>query len=624
MYVRRPSPIWARTIWLFCAVLACACQSPPVSPRVPAAPRAAAVVAPAATHDAPVAASLPNAVPPPSWRFLPGSTPAAVRAAHYLVDSDSALASRVGADVLAAGGNASDATVAVAFALAVVYPEAGNLGGGGFAVVRAADGTRAALDFRETAPQRAQRDMFFAKKPKSRAGVNAPASAGPSDASRVGLLASGVPGSVAGLWALHQRFGSRPWAELLAPAIALAEHGFAVDAETARSLSDAHAKLKRFPASKALFFPGGKALSAGELSHNPELAKVLRRIAAQGRDGFYKGETARLITNEMARGAGLITLSDLAGYEAKWRAPIEFEYRGQTVVSMPPPSSGGVALALIANILKGYPIRDLGWHSTEHLHLLAEAMRRAFADRNELLGDPDFVKVPLGQLLSAEYGAERRATISERATPSSSVRPGLPTPEGTQTTHFSVVDEHGAAVALTTSINDFFGSGVTVSGAGFLLNDEMDDFATQPGAPNLYGLVQGAANAIAPGKRMLSSMAPTLVLDADGAVRVVAGARGGPRIISATWQVISNIVDFGFSSEQAVDAPRIHQQWQPDEVACEKDGFSPEQLGALEALGYKIHLVDDIANSPAIAREAIGGAWLGAFDPRRGGAAIGN
>lgn len=303
--------------------------------------------------------------------------------------------------------------------------------------------------------------------------------------------------------------------------------------------------------------------------------------------------------------------------------PIEFEYRGHEIVSMPPPSSGGVTLALIANMLAGYSLSQLGWHSTEHLHLLAETMSRAFADRNTLLGDTAFVPVPLERLLSQTYADERRADIGPGATPAAALRAGLPPPEGQHTTHLAIVDEHGAAIALTTTINDLYGSGVTVKGGGFLLNNEMDDFTIRPGVPNLYGLVQGEANAIAPGKRMLSSMAPTLVLDAQGIVRIVAGARGGPRIISATWQVISNAVDFGLDAASAVNAPRVHHQWQPDELLVEHAGVLETTRAELEARGHHVRFVPEVGNAPTLVRERATNTWTGLADPRRGGAALG-
>ena len=538
--------------------------------------------------------------------------------ARFLVVSDSPIASAAGVDVLDGGGNAIDAVVTVAFVLAVVYPEAGNLGGGGFAVLRSAQGERAALDFRETAPLDAHRDMYRAP-PSSPPGAK---SAAPS-ASKEGHLSAGVPGSVAGLWALHERYGSQPWPALLAPAIKLAEQGFPVDARLVRSIGEARGKLERFASTRALLLPGGRAPREGDVLKNPDLARVLTDIAERGPFGFYSGRTADLITREMARGGGIMSRADLERYRPRWRAPIEFRYKGSTIVSMPPPSSGGVALALIASILSGDTLAPNGYHSPEHLHLLAEAMRRAFADRNALLGDPDFVDVPLAALLAPDYGAARRQTVTARATPSNEVAPGLPRPEGNHTTHLAVVDEQGAAVSLTTTINDFFGSGVVVSEAGFLLNDEMDDFTTAPGQPNLFGLVQGEANAIAPDKRMLSSMAPTLVLDEHGDVLAAAGARGGPRIITATWQVLSNVLDFGMNASLAVNAPRLHQQWQPDEIALEAHGFTPQQTTELEARGHTLHVVPDLASAPLILRDQAANDWTGAADPRRGGAVLG-
>jgi len=563
---------------------------------------------------------------PSDWRFA--LEPPSTHVPRQLVASESPPASEVGLRVLASGGNAIDAAVATAFALAVVFPEAGNLGGGGFAVLRAADGRLAALDFRETAPAAARRDMFLDAdgKPLTLALTDEPAPLTTSaalDVSKVGHRASGVPGSVAGLWALHQRFGSLPWRELVRPAEELAERGFVVGAAFARNLSEAQPRWSHFAASRALFAPTGEPLAAGATLANPDLAAALRRIAENGRDGFYAGKTAALIAAEMRRGGGLVDERDLSGYEAKWRTPIEVDYRSYKLVSMPPPSSGGVALALIANLLGTYSLKDLGWHSVEHLHLLAEALQRAFADRNNLLGDVDFVNVPLAQLLSGAYASERQRGIGQRATPSSEVRAGLPLPEGNHTTHFAVVDRDGAAVSLTTTINDLYGSGVTVTGAGFVLNNEMDDFTIRPGVPNLFGLVQGEANAIVPGKRMLSSMAPTLVLDAAGHVRLATGARGGPRIISATWQVISNIVDFDMSLGAAVSAPRVHHQWYPDELLAEAGGVSASAVSGLTSLGHRVRFVPEIGDAPSIAWDRQSARWDGIADPRHGGAALG-
>jgi gamma-glutamyltranspeptidase / glutathione hydrolase len=600
--------------------LALACQPSPAA--APGHEQSALTRAPAPPATARSERELDAAIPS-DWRLR--STEQSARASRFLVVSDSPLATAAGLEVLEAGGNAIDAAVAVSFVLAVVYPEAGNLGGGGFAVLRDRSGAHAALDFRETAPRSSSRDMYrYSAAPSAQVGAAGAAGAkAPPSASKEGHLSAGVPGSVAGLWALHDRFGKKAWPELLVRSISLARDGFIVDARLTRSIADARGKLERFGATRALLLPDGLPLAEGARLVNGDLARALDAIAAAGPAGFYSGHTAELIVSEMVRGGGIMSLGDLEAYRPRWREPIEFDYRGNTVISMPPPSSGGVALALIANILKGDVLSEQGYHSPEHLHGLTEAMRRAFADRNALLGDPDFVSVPLAPLLSAEYGQERRRTITAQATPSSELGPGLQKPEGNHTTHIAVVDAEGAAVSLTTTINDFYGSGVTVTGAGFLLNDEMDDFTTDPGTPNLFGLVQGEANTIAPGKRMLSSMAPTLVLDESGAVRAVAGARGGPRIISATWQVISNVVDFGMSAARAVNAPRLHHQWLPDEILLEQGGFTAEQRRALEGRGHRLRSVPDLASSPVIVRDPATGEWTGAADPRRGGLAAG-
>jgi gamma-glutamyltranspeptidase/glutathione hydrolase len=542
---------------------------------------------------------------PPGWTYALHEP--SVTAAHGMVVSDSALASHVGAQVLAAGGNAVDAAVAVAFAMAVALPEAGNLGGGGFAVVRAADGTTHALDFRETAPRAATRDMYLGK------------DGTPAGDSLAGPRASAVPGAVAGLFALHQKLGARPWAELVAPAVRLAEAGFAVDDRLRSGVLEARDRLVLSAASRALYLPGGDAPAVGATFRNPDLAATLRRIAADGPADFYRGRTAELIGAEMAAGGGLITAADLAAYEVRWRTPVESTYRGRRLVAMPPPSSGGIAVAQIARLLEAFDLRRLGWHSPAHLTLLAEAEQRAFADRNELLGDPDFLGAR-PDLLGDDYIARRRATLDPgRATPSSSVRPGLI--EGANTTHLAVVDGQGAAVALTTTLNELYGSGVTIAGAGFLMNDEMDDFSTKPGASNLFGLVQGAANRIEPGKRPLSSMAPTIVVDEDGRVLMVAGGRGGSRIISATFQVLSNVLDFGMDAAAAVAAPRVHHQHVPDVLYYEAGGLPDATLGDLGARGFSVKPMKVIASSPVLVRTGAG--WSGFADPRRGGAAEG-
>ena len=436
-----------------------------------------------------------------------------------MVVTDNELGTKVGRDVLAQGGNAVDAAVATAFALAVSFPEAGNIGGGGFAVVQM-HGQPYALDFRETAPLAASRDMYLNEAARADA--------------REGIKSVGVPGSVAGLWQLYQKLGSKKisWADLLAPAILLAEQGFVIDADFVDAKMAT--RLAKYPGSAALFVPGGNPLPPGSTWRNPELAVVLRRIAATGSKGFYEGPTAQALAAEMKADGGLITLADLKSYEAKWRAPLQFTYRGRQLTTMPPPSSGGVTMAMICHILEGFDLGQLGFESPEALHDEFEAMRRAFAARNAKLGDPDFVKMPLERLLST---AEQRATIDPaHATPSSSIETdGAMSGAGPHTTNFSVVDAEGNAVALTTTVNWWFGSGVTVRGAGFVLNNEMDDFASVPGTANGFGLVQGEANAIAPRKRMLSSMSPTIVTE-GGNVMLVLGAAGGPTIISSVLE----------------------------------------------------------------------------------------
>jgi len=524
-----------------------------------------------------------------------------------MVVTDNALGTRVGRDVLAAGGNAVDAAVATAFALAVAFPTAGNIGGGGFAVARM-KGLPYALDFRETAPASASHNMYVDP-------------AGGSVASaREGILSVGVPGSVAGLWQLHQRLGSRKiaWADLVAPAIALAEHGFVVDA----GFVDARMAVKRlakYPGSAALFLPDGHPPPAGSTWKNPDLAAVLRRVAELGPKGFYEGPTAAAIVAEMVADGGLVTAADLQGYEAKWRTPLEFTYRGEHVTAMPPPSSGGVTLAMMCHILEGFELSRLGFQTPDALHDQFEAMRRAFAARNAKLGDPDFVAMPLDRLLSTAWATEQRASIQDgRATPSSAVTTDGPmSGAGPHTTSFSVVDAEGNAVALTTTVNWWFGSGVTVRGAGFVLNNEMDDFASVPGTPNGFGLVQGEANAIAPRKRMLSSMSPTIVSDGDGKVRLVLGAAGGPTIITAVLQELSAVVDFQQTVGAAIYAPRFHLQHQPDEVVFEHAGLPSSTSERLRVMGYALKERDHIADAPAIGRE--GDEWVGVAEPRRSG-----
>jgi len=542
----------------------------------------------------------------PDWRLPPTPTRIAPADSGMVATTDS-VATAVGLDILRRGGNAVDAAVATHFALAVVNPEAGNIGGGGFLVARLQDGEPVALDFREAAPLAATRDMYLDDDGE------------PTEASVVGHLAAGVPGSVAGMWEAHQRFGTLPWAELVEPAISLAD-GLVVHERLGRPLADYASRLARYPSTAAVFLPGGRPPAVGEFFAQPDLAATLRRIAAQGRDGFYTGTTARLIAEEMKRGEGLITEQDLSAYQAKWRTPLIFGYRGHEIVSMPPPSSGGATIAAILNILESYDLRSLGYLSADHLHLYTEASKRAFADRNAYLADPDFVAQPLERMISKTYGIERGISIDlARATPATEITPGLgPAPrEGEQTTHYSIVDGEGNAVAVTTTINSLYGNLVTVQGAGFLLNNEMDDFTVRPGSPNQFGLVQGEANAIEPGKRMLSAMTPTLVYRPDGELLLVTGSPGGPTIISTVVQMISNVIDWEMDLVAASSAPRVHHQHLPDELRFERGGLTDSALSALRARGHTLSPRGFQGDAQSILRLPDG--WLvGAGDGRRG------
>jgi gamma-glutamyltranspeptidase/glutathione hydrolase len=536
-----------------------------------------------------------------------------------MVSTTDRVASEIGADIIRRGGNAIDAAIATHFALAVVNPEAGNIGGGGFMIVRMADGTSAALDFREKAPLAATRDMFLA------------ADGSPTDRSLVGYLAAGVPGSVAGMWAAHQRFGSLRWRDLVQPAITLAE-GLVVHERLASSLREYHDRLEKLPTTAKTFLPDGRAPNVGERFVQHDLAETLRRIAADGREGFYRGRTAALVDAEMRRGGGLITLEDLARYEAIWRDPVTFQYRDRTVISMPPPSSGGATLAEILNIIEGYDLKRVPYLSADHVQLWTEAVKRAYIDRNTYLADPAFVSQPIARMISDEYATERRAEIHlERATPSAQVRPGLgPVPveqstarrEGDHTTHYSIVDGRGNAVAVTTTLNSLYGNLVTVAGAGFLMNNEMDDFATKPGAPNQFGLVQGEANAIQPGKRMLSAMAPVVLLGRDGKVELVTGTPGGSTIVTTVAQMVSNVVDFGMDLASATSAPRLHHQHLPDVLRFEHAGLRDPVVADLRRRGQTVEERAGYQGDTQSIQVLRNGVLVGVADPRRGGAAV--
>ena len=479
---------------------------------------------------------------PDGWPFPPATPPVTGRGG--MVSTTDEFATRVGLDILAAGGNAIDAAVATGLALAVVNPEAGNLGGGGFMMVRLADGSIHALDHREKAPLAATHDMYLDE------------DGNVTEKSIVGHLSAGVPGTVAGLWEAHRRFGTMDWADLVEPSIRLAG-GFEVTGRLVSTLTAARDRILPFPESARIFLPGGEVPTLGATFVQPDLAAVLTRLRDQGPDDFYRGETARLIEAEMVRGGGIVTREDLVRYEAIWREPVAFGYRGYTAYSMPPPSSGGVTMAMIAHMLERWDLAELGWNTPETIHLMAESFRRAYADRNEYLADPDFVEMPLAELTSEAYAEERAATIStERATPSAEVKPGLDAVvDESHTTHYAVVDAAGNAVAVTTSLNSWYGGKVVVEGAGFFLNNTMDDFSAKPGTPNQFGLVQGERNAVAAGKRMLSAMSPTIVEDADGALFLVSGTPGGATIITTVLQTLFNVVDHGMNVVQAVHAP---------------------------------------------------------------------
>jgi gamma-glutamyltranspeptidase/glutathione hydrolase len=524
-----------------------------------------------------------------------------------VVVSTQKIASNIGLQVLNDGGNAFDAAVAVSYALAVVHPVAGNIGGGGFAVIHTATGDNVALDFREMAPGKATRDMYLDKD-----GNVVPA------ASTDGYLAAGVPGTVAGMSALLNKYGTKSLASLMQPAIKYADDGFAVSERQAETFKEHAPRLNKFASSRKYFMkPDGSTYKEGETVIQKDLAKTLRMIAQQGPDAFYKGEIAELIAKDMAANGGLITKEDLAKYKPIWREPVKGTYRGYEILSMSPPSSGGTHILQILNVMEGYDLKSMGFGSSATVHVMAEAMRYAYADRSEFMGDPDFVKVPVKGLISKDYAAEIRAKIDPaKATPSSQVRPGTPGMyEGTNTTHYSIVDKFGNAVSITYTINDYYGSAAAVNGAGFLLNNEMDDFSIKPGVPNIYGLVGGAANAVEPYKRPLSSMSPTIVLK-DGKIHMVVGSPGGSRIITTVLQVISNVIDHDMNIREAVDAPRIHMQWLPDELRIEKNGLAKDVIDSLTAMGYKVVVRGSMGDVNAILVDPVSGVMYSSGDPR--------
>jgi gamma-glutamyltranspeptidase / glutathione hydrolase len=526
-----------------------------------------------------------------------------LRARHGMVVAMEAIASDVGVSVLQQGGNAVDAAVAVGFALAVTHPFAGNIGGGGYMLIRMADGRTTFIDFRERAPEKSSRNMYLdAKGELTRDSIE-------------GWRSSGVPGTVRGFEIAVNKYGRRKWAENMAPAVELASKGFPVSYALAESLKGSRA-LAAAPESKRIFQKNGAFFDVGERLVQPELAQTLERISSKGPSEFYEGETATRFAAEMAKHGGLISVADLKSYKAVERTPLTGAYHGYTIITAPPSSSGGIALLEMLGILDGTGYEKGGAGSASSIHYLAEAMRRAYADRNEYVGDPDFVKVPIAGLLDPAYLGKLRASIDpERATPSDAVRPGRPAgTEQMETTHYSVVDADGNAVAVTYTLNGGFGNGITVPGLGFLLNNEMDDFAAKPGTANMFGLVQGETNAIQPGKRPLSSMTPTIVLK-DNKLFMTAGAPGGSRISTAVAQVILNVLDFGMNVQDAVDAPRVHHQWQPDKLSLER-GISPDTVAILKSRGYDVDYAPGVVLAQVAAILNDGGWLQGASDGR--------
>ncbi|MBT9303364.1 MULTISPECIES: gamma-glutamyltransferase [Pseudomonas] len=524
------------------------------------------------------------------------------------------LATHVGVDVLKAGGNAVDAAVAVGYALAVVYPAAGNLGGGGFMTVQLADGRKTFLDFREKAPLAATADMYLDKDGNVVPGLSAK-----------GHLAVGVPGTVSGMELALSKYGTLKRAQVIAPAIKLAENGFALDQGDIDMLHSATEEFKKDQDLRGIFLNKGEPLQVGQKLVQKDLARTLREISAKGTDGFYKGWVAKAIVDSSQAGKGIIAQADLDKYQTRELAPIECDYRGYHVVSAPPPSSGGLVICQIMNILEGYPMAELGYGSAQGTHYQIEAMRHAYVDRNSYLGDPDFVQNPVEHLLDKNYAAKLRAAIDpQKAGDSMAIKPGVAPHEGSNTTHYSIVDKWGNAVSVTYTLNDWFGAGVMASKTGVILNDEMDDFTVKVGVPNMYGLVQGEANAIAPGKAPLSSMSPTIVTK-DGKAVMVIGTPGGSRIITATLLTILNVIDYKMNIQEAVNAPRFHQQWMPDSTNLETFALSPDTQKILESWGHKFagpqdanHLAAILVGAPSLDGKPVGNnRFYGANDPRR-------
>lgn len=541
-----------------------------------------------------------------------------VRGQFAMVASQHELASQIGVEIMKKGGNAVDAAIAVGLALAVVYPEAGNIGGGGFMLIGEANGEARVIDYRETAPRSARRDMYVDKAGNLIKGEGS---------SLIGYRAAGVPGTMAGFDIAFKTYssGKLRWLDLVEPARLLAANGYTLSKRLAERQFAAKDGFALYEDSNRIFLNNGNYFKEGDVLRQPELAETLGRIAAKGAREFYNGRTAKLIAADMKAHGGLITTKDLKNYRAVERTPLRGNYRGCEIITVPPPSSGGAVMLEALNILEGFDLRKMPSDSAMKYHLLAEAMRRAYADRSEFMGDPDFSKIPVASLIDKSYAAQRRSSIDRRkASNSNTIGHGnVVGDEPTETTHFTVIDQTGMVVSNTYTLNDYYGSKVTAKGTGVLLNNEMDDFTSQPGKPNIYGLVQGERNAIQPRKRMLSSMTPTIVLRKDGTFWFALGARGGPRITTAVLQTIINVIDHDMVIQEAIDAPRVHHQWLPDEIVFEPNGMSVDTVSILTGYGHKF------AAKPEFIAAATGimidekGVRLGAIDSRSDGLSLG-
>ncbi len=553
--------------------------------------------------------SAQTVAPSDEKEFLVGRTHGAIGDSAMVVTAHPE-ATKVGLAIMQAGGNAVDAAIAVQFALAVVYPNAGNIGGGGFMVTRMANGEINALDFREKAPERASKDMFLDPKTKE------------VDRHLIENthLASGVPGSVDGMWTAHQKYGSMPWEKLVQPAIDLAIHGFPITKMQAADLTGMQTELKNLNKGKNYFIK--TKWNEGDTLIQADLAQTMIEIQKNGRAGFYEGNVAEKIAAEMKNHNGIITKEDLKNYHSAWRTPVTGTYKNYTIISMPPPSSGGIALIQLLNMVEDQPLKKWGFQSLNTVHIMTEAEKRVYADRSTWLGDPDYFKVPQNELISKEYAKFRMQGIDTvKITPANAIKAGtFPGYESEETTHFSITDPFGNAVAITTTLNDSYGSRITVAGCGFILNNEMDDFSAKPGEPNLYGLIGGTANAIAPGKRMLSSMTPTIVLKEDKLFMVI-GSPGGSTIITSVFQNIVNVTEFDMTMQESINAPRIHNQWLPDEIKVEND-VDPLLIAALKKQGYTITGREAMGRVDAILIHD-NGKKEGGADPRGNDTALG-